>query len=155
MAPAARHSLLLLLALALALSLAAVSAAQQVDAVAAAQQAADRVAGLPGQPPVGFAQYAGYVTVNETHGRALFYWFFEATHDVQNKPLVLWFNGGKTSCDLLRTLFTVSIYLPFTLASVCDDVYILFDLHCRTGMLVRWIWSAGGAGSFPGAEGQA
>ena len=56
MAPAARHSLLLL-ALALALSLAAVSAAQQVDAVAAAQQAADRVAGLPGQPPVGFAQY--------------------------------------------------------------------------------------------------
>ena len=94
MAPAARHSLLLLLALALALSLAAVSAAQQVDAVAAAQQAADRVAGLPGQPPVGFAQYAGYVTVNETHGRALFYWFFEATAAPDKKPLVLWLNGG-------------------------------------------------------------
>jgi len=94
MAPAARHSLLLLLALALALSLAAVSAAQQLDAVAAAQQAADRVAGLPGQPPVGFAQYAGYVTVNETHGRALFYWFFEATAAPDKKPLVLWLNGG-------------------------------------------------------------
>ena len=91
MAPAARHSLLLL---ALALSLGAVSAARQVDAVAAAQQAADRVAGLPGQPPVGFAQYAGYVTVNETHGRALFYWFFEATAAPDKKPLVLWLNGG-------------------------------------------------------------
>ncbi|XP_073101769.1 serine carboxypeptidase-like 34 [Elaeis guineensis] len=58
------------------------------------QQEADRVFSLPGQPPVKFKQYAGYVTVNETHGRALFYWFFEATHDVQNKPLVLWLNGG-------------------------------------------------------------
>ena len=85
--------------LALALSLcsvvvAAAAAAQQVDAVAAAQQAADRVVGLPGQPPVGFAQYAGYVTVNETHGRALFYWFFEATASPDKKPLVLWLNGG-------------------------------------------------------------
>jgi serine carboxypeptidase-like clade 2 len=94
MAPARRCSLL---ALALSLSLCSVFAAaaqQQVDAVAAAQQAADRVAGLPGQPPVGFAQYAGYVTVNETHGRALFYWFFEATSSPDKKPLVLWLNGG-------------------------------------------------------------
>jgi hypothetical protein len=84
-----------LLALALSLcSVVAAAAAQQVDAVAAAQQAADRVAGLPGQPPVGFAQYAGYVTVNETHGRALFYWFFEATASPDKKPLVLWLNGG-------------------------------------------------------------
>ncbi|XP_062229925.1 serine carboxypeptidase-like 34 [Phragmites australis] len=55
----------------------------------------DLVEALPGQPSeVGFRQFAGYVTVNESHGRALFYWFFEATHDVQNKPLVLWLNGG-------------------------------------------------------------
>jgi serine carboxypeptidase-like clade II len=34
------------------------------------------VESLPGQPSdVGFRQFAGYVTVNETHGRALFYWF--------------------------------------------------------------------------------
>ncbi|GJN39422.1 hypothetical protein PR202_gb28540 [Eleusine coracana subsp. coracana] len=59
------------------------------------QQAADRVESLPGQPSdVGFRQFAGYVTVNETHGRALFYWLFEATDDVQDKPLVLWLNGG-------------------------------------------------------------
>uniref|UniRef100_A0A453P587 Carboxypeptidase n=1 Tax=Aegilops tauschii subsp. strangulata TaxID=200361 RepID=A0A453P587_AEGTS len=43
---------------------------------------------------VKFAQYAGYVTVNEAHGRALFYWFFEATAGAAKKPLVLWLNGG-------------------------------------------------------------
>ncbi|URE40159.1 Serine carboxypeptidase [Musa troglodytarum] len=65
-----------------------------LDREALQQQEADRVVGLPGQPPVSFRQYAGYVTVNESHGRALFYWFFEATHDVEKKPLLLWLNGG-------------------------------------------------------------
>nr|CAB3451344.1 unnamed protein product [Digitaria exilis] len=54
----------------------------------------DRVEALPGQPPVGFAQYAGYVTVNEEHGRALFYWLTEADDAAATKPLVLWLNGG-------------------------------------------------------------
>jgi serine carboxypeptidase-like clade II len=59
------------------------------------RQQADLVESLPGQPSdVGFRQFAGYVTVNETHGRALFYWFFEASHDVKDKPVVLWLNGG-------------------------------------------------------------
>ncbi|KAK6796260.1 hypothetical protein RDI58_003961 [Solanum bulbocastanum] len=58
------------------------------------EQEADRVMELPGQPPVSFKQYAGYVTVNETHGRALFYWFFEATTNSSKKPLLLWLNGG-------------------------------------------------------------
>ncbi|XP_077247119.1 serine carboxypeptidase-like 34 [Tasmannia lanceolata] len=59
-----------------------------------ARQEADRVIRLPGQPPVKFRQYAGYVTVSESHGRALFYWFFEATHKPEKKPLLLWLNGG-------------------------------------------------------------
>ncbi|XWS63300.1 hypothetical protein CRYUN_Cryun06bG0083500 [Craigia yunnanensis] len=59
-----------------------------------ARQEADRVIKLPGQPPVDFKQYAGYVTVNESHGRALFYWFFEATSKPEKKPLLLWLNGG-------------------------------------------------------------
>ncbi|XP_039002630.1 serine carboxypeptidase-like 34 [Hibiscus syriacus] len=58
------------------------------------QQEADRVVGLPGQPPVEFKHYAGYVTVNESHGRALFYWFFEATSKPEKHPLLLWLNGG-------------------------------------------------------------
>lgn len=49
---------------------------------------------LPGQPPVNFKHYAGHVTVNEENGRALFYWFFEATTQPELKPLVLWLNGG-------------------------------------------------------------
>uniref|UniRef100_A0A0A9HCP7 Carboxypeptidase n=1 Tax=Arundo donax TaxID=35708 RepID=A0A0A9HCP7_ARUDO len=54
----------------------------------------DRVEALPGQPPVAFAQYSGYVTVNEERGRALFYWLTEAAGDAARKPLVLWLNGG-------------------------------------------------------------
>lgn len=52
------------------------------------------VTNLPGQPKVEFKHYAGYVTVNEEHGRALFYWFFEAASVKEKKPLVLWLNGG-------------------------------------------------------------
>ncbi|XP_019158360.1 PREDICTED: serine carboxypeptidase-like 34 [Ipomoea nil] len=59
-----------------------------------ARQEADRVTGLPGSPPVNFRQYAGYVRVSQKHGRALFYWFFEATENPEDKPLVLWLNGG-------------------------------------------------------------
>lgn len=54
----------------------------------------DRVVDLPGQPNVSFSHYAGYVNVNASHGRALFYWFFEATSDAASKPLLLWLNGG-------------------------------------------------------------
>ena len=60
-----------------------------------AQQQLDRVLHLPGQNfNVSFAHYAGFVTVNEEAGRALFYWFFEAAEDPASKPLVLWLNGG-------------------------------------------------------------
>ncbi|XP_074273871.1 serine carboxypeptidase-like 34 [Silene latifolia] len=59
-----------------------------------AEQRADHVVRLPGQPKVSFKQYAGYVTVNESHGKALFYWLFEAADKPANKPLLLWLNGG-------------------------------------------------------------
>ncbi|XP_010279512.1 PREDICTED: serine carboxypeptidase-like 40 isoform X2 [Nelumbo nucifera] len=53
----------------------------------------DMIERLPGQPPVGFKQYGGYVTVDESAGRALFYYFVEA-QDPKSKPLLLWLNGG-------------------------------------------------------------
>ncbi|OMP09201.1 Peptidase S10, serine carboxypeptidase [Corchorus olitorius] len=63
-----------------------------------AQQKLDKVQKLPGQTfNVSFAHYAGYVTVNEDSGRALFYWFFEAAEDPVSKPLLLWLNGGVAS----------------------------------------------------------
>ncbi|KAJ7946938.1 Carboxypeptidase [Quillaja saponaria] len=54
----------------------------------------DLVTNLPGQPHADFRHYAGYVTVNEKNGRALFYWFYEAITNPDEKPLVLWLNGG-------------------------------------------------------------
>lgn len=58
-------------------------------------QAADLISALPGQPKVQFKQYAGYITVNASAGRALFYWLTEADTDNHlSKPLILWLNGG-------------------------------------------------------------
>lgn len=68
------------------------------------QSLLDRISALPGQPPVTFSQYSGYVTVNEHHGRALFYWLTEATTFPEKKPLVLWLNGGQFS------VFTTTYY---------------------------------------------
>ncbi|XP_024967865.1 serine carboxypeptidase II-2-like [Cynara cardunculus var. scolymus] len=60
-----------------------------------AQQKLDQVKDLPGQNfNVEFEHYAGYVTVNQESGRALFYWLTEAVEDPASKPLVLWLNGG-------------------------------------------------------------
>lgn len=58
----------------------------------------DRIERLPGQPPVRFNQYGGYVTVNRTAGRAFYYYFAEAHpsshHNSHSLPLLLWLNGG-------------------------------------------------------------
>ncbi|KAK4436769.1 Serine carboxypeptidase-like 45 [Sesamum alatum] len=54
----------------------------------------DKIAQLPGQPPVEFQQFSGYVTVDEKKEKALFYYFVEAEIDPLSKPLVLWLNGG-------------------------------------------------------------
>ncbi|CAL8172801.1 unnamed protein product [Prunus armeniaca] len=62
---------------------------------ALAQQKLDKVLELPGQTfNLSFAHYAGYATVNEDSGRALFYWLVEAAEDPGSKPIVLWLNGG-------------------------------------------------------------
>lgn len=92
------------------------------------QQEADRVVRLPGQPTVSFRQYSGYVTVNESHGRALFYWFLEATSAVDKKPLLLWLNGGlrsfssqsqsyRISCTLFLSSPSILMLFLFTLFS--------------------------------------
>ncbi|KAG9146363.1 hypothetical protein Leryth_018416 [Lithospermum erythrorhizon] len=54
----------------------------------------DLVTSLPGQPKVGFRQYAGYIDVDVKAGRSLFYYFVEAEVDPAHKPLTLWLNGG-------------------------------------------------------------
>ncbi|XP_065633787.1 serine carboxypeptidase-like 40 [Quercus suber] len=54
----------------------------------------DRIERLPGQTQVNFSQYGGYVTVDKSAGRALYYYFVEAQHSKDSLPLLLWLNGG-------------------------------------------------------------
>ncbi|XP_057749444.1 serine carboxypeptidase 24 [Arachis stenosperma] len=58
------------------------------------EQEEDRIRELPGQPRVRFSQFSGYVSVNKKHGRALFYWLTQSPSSPNNKPLLLWLNGG-------------------------------------------------------------
>lgn len=44
--------------------------------------------------PLNFSQYSGYITVNQTEERALFYWFVESQNDPANDPVLLWLQGG-------------------------------------------------------------
>ncbi|XP_074590746.1 serine carboxypeptidase-like 42 [Curcuma longa] len=66
----------------------------------------DLVARLPGQPKVGFAQYAGYVDIDVKAGRSLFYYFAEADGDADQKPLTLWLNGGPGCSSIGGGAFT-------------------------------------------------
>lgn len=81
----------------------------------------DLVTNLPGQPNIDFRHYAGHITVNENNGRALFYWFYEALTLPDDKPLVLWLNGGKNEY-YLSLIFKTSV--------CCDTrkLYILASL---------------------------
>jgi len=65
----------------------------------------DKIVALPGQPSgVDFNQYAGYVTVNPTAGRALFYYFVESPTESSTKPLVLWLNGGPGCSSMIGAM---------------------------------------------------
>ncbi|XP_057456085.1 serine carboxypeptidase-like 35 isoform X2 [Lotus japonicus] len=75
------------------LLLAAADTGREYSGEEARQQEADRVKNLPGQPPVKFRHYAGYVKLRPQEEKALFYWFFEAQEAPSQKPLVLWLNG--------------------------------------------------------------
>lgn len=64
----------------------------------------DLIKSFPGQPHVSFKQYGGFVPVNETTGRFLYYYFVEAIKASDSAPLVLWFNGGKHFRNLIFSL---------------------------------------------------
>ncbi|KAL2895831.1 Serine carboxypeptidase-like 45 [Bienertia sinuspersici] len=63
---------------------------------------ADKITNLPDQPPVNFQQFAGYINVDETQKRNLFYYFVQAENNPSSKPLVLWLNGGP-GCSSIGT----------------------------------------------------
>lgn len=55
----------------------------------------DRIENLPGLDyDPGFQQFSGYLTVDEDHGRNIFYWYVESQGNPSEDPVVLWTNGG-------------------------------------------------------------
>ncbi|XP_004492244.4 serine carboxypeptidase-like 20 [Cicer arietinum] len=53
------------------------------------------VTNLPGfNGSLNSKHYAGYVTVDESHGRNLYYYFVESESNPSKDPVVLWLNGG-------------------------------------------------------------
>jgi hypothetical protein len=59
---------------------------------------------IPGYNGPPMSQFAGYITVDETNGRNLFYWLIESQSNPDTAPLVVWFQGGP-GCSGLIGLF--------------------------------------------------
>lgn len=93
----------------------------------------DKIVSLPGQPDdVDFDQYAGYVTVDATVGKALFYYFVESpqSSSTNTNPLVLWLNGGN-ALQGNQTCKRIGI-----LTKLLVIIYKYLWIYCRTWMLI-------------------
>jgi len=66
---------------------------------------ADQIHNLPGlaQQPA-FNMFSGYLTVDESVGRKLFYWYVESVKSPSTDPLIWWSNGGPGCSGLLGFL---------------------------------------------------
>eukprot|EP01089_Gocevia_fonbrunei_P012940 TRINITY_DN3189_c0_g1_i4.p1 TRINITY_DN3189_c0_g1~~TRINITY_DN3189_c0_g1_i4.p1 ORF type:complete len:469 (-),score=81.07 TRINITY_DN3189_c0_g1_i4:34-1440(-) len=69
-----------------------------------------KLPGLSVQPS--FKQYSGYKVVDESHGRALFYWFTESQRDPKNDPTVLWLTGGPGCSSVMAFLSEQGPFRP-------------------------------------------
>ena len=63
-----------------------------------------------------FNQYSGYITVNETLGKKLYYWFVESQDNPAKDPVLLWMQGGP-GCSGLLGFFQENG--PFKIQTVC------------------------------------
>jgi hypothetical protein len=84
----------------------------------------DRIERLPGQPPVNFSQYGGYITVNQSAGRALFYYFVEAQQPNDTLPLLLWVTGGIHIYSILTKIQNNGIFSFIYFISLSLGIYL-------------------------------
>lgn len=86
----------------------------------------DEITHLPGlQGGFKSRHYGGYITVDESHKRNLYYYFVTSENKPAEDPLVLWLNGGPgcSSFDgevaMLCTYVLISVGCTTTLKMVC------------------------------------
>ena len=71
-----------------------------------AQPSPNKITSLPNMTVTpSFEMYTGYINVNATAGRALFYWFAYSQNDPSTDPLVLWLQGGPGRCCSISPKF--------------------------------------------------
>lgn len=100
----------------------------------------DLITKLPGQPDVDFRQYSGYVTVDVDHGRALFYYFVEAEHDSQEKPLILWLNGGRWLALWSWNFLLISSLRMLPVEAICRVCFYYIPGLCNE-CFRNWAWT--------------
>ena len=88
-----------------------------VALVAAVASSKNPILSLPGlaEFPDGFRQYSGYINVNATAGKELFYWFVESQRAPAEDPVLLWMQGGPGCSGLLSFWTEIG---PFVLQPV-------------------------------------
>ena len=98
----------------------------------------DQVTSLPGlESTVEFQHFAGYLSVNSSNNRNLFYWFTKATNS--SNDLVLWLNGGP-GCSSVSGFFTENG--PFVVKS--DGNIKLNNFAWNTRANVLWLEAPAG-----------
>lgn len=87
-----------------------------------------RIVDLPGLGKVQSAQFAGYAstvtncTPNECQqAPSLYYWLITADVDYQNKPLIIWFNGGPGSSSMYGPFMETGPYQFDRLAKIARN----------------------------------
>ena len=102
------------------------------------QRNPDEVTSLPGlKSTLNFQHFAGYLNVNASNNRNLFYWFTKASN--ASNDLVLWLNGGP-GCSSVSGFFTENG--PFVVKS--DGNIKLNEFAWNTRANVLWLEAPAG-----------
>ncbi|XP_026804092.1 venom serine carboxypeptidase-like [Rhopalosiphum maidis] len=73
--------------------------------------------------------YSGYLTVDETYGSNMFFWFFPAANGNADAPVLLWLQGGPGASSMFGVF---NLHGPFSVQYQCDDVKLKLRDHAWT-----------------------